>query len=87
MIVYCFSQGILANKVKRFWIKAFYKSQILISRFINTIISCLKTMGRKYLTVVRRKQVYRLFLEDVKDAYKKIKRVNPRIPEFREAEC
>ena len=40
-------------------------------------------MGRKYLNVARGKQTYRMFLEDIQEAYKKIKRVVPKVPKYR----
>ena len=40
-------------------------------------------MGRKFLNVVRGKHTYRVFLEDIKDAFKKIKRIVPKVPKFR----
>lgn len=41
-------------------------------------------MGRKFLSVRRSNETYRLFLEDIKSAYKKIKKTYPQIPNFSE---
>ena len=41
-------------------------------------------MGRKFLNVVRGRHTYRVFLEDIKDAFKKIRRPVPKVPKFRE---
>lgn len=41
-------------------------------------------MGRKFLSIRLSTGTYRLFLEDIKNAYKKIKKSYPRIPTFSE---
>ena len=40
-------------------------------------------MGRKFLAVNGNQKFYRLFLDDIKAAHKKIRREVPRIPGFR----
>jgi hypothetical protein len=39
-------------------------------------------MGRKFLTINLSTQSYRLFLDDIKCAHKKIRKCVPRIPSF-----
>ena len=41
-------------------------------------------MGRKYLNIARGKHTYRIFLEDIQEAYKKIRRVVPKVPKYRD---